>query len=60
MEKFKKNKDIHLPEKEILTEEEKTLREKDLENEIQLMNFKRSLGSMRASLKVKKDCLSRL
>lgn len=60
MENFKENKDIQLTNKKALTDEEKALREKELENEIQLMNFKRSLGSVRTSLKVKKDCLSRL
>lgn len=60
MENFKKNKDIHISKKKDLTEEEKSIREKDLENEIELMDFKRSLGSVRSSLKVKKDCLSRL
>lgn len=60
MENFKENKDIHLNKKKNLTDEEKSIRERDLENEIQLMNFKRSLGSVRAGLKVKKDCLSRL
>ncbi|WP_157765648.1 hypothetical protein [Halobacteriovorax marinus] len=57
MKNYEKKKDI---EKENLTEEEKIARERDLENEIQMMNFKRSLGSVRTGLKTKKDCLSRL